>query len=421
MNNRFKTYASTWTNRLCFLFIASILLSLTSCSDEVAKNDDERTYFLKKYGNQNAEFCGYIGQTADKGFVIASSQNDGKDDARSMFLTRTNAFGSVEWQKEIKFNEQTFPRGTTLNNGNHLISSWTSGNIAIVNDAGDVLVDNNFRPDITGTKFAFFSSVIDGDDGLYYVGSTNGQGTGGAGDNRIQGFDQNGNTTFSVAISDSRMGGKVLFISAVRIENGEITFAGNIYPNPWQWGDPAKAFVAKIKLNTADLNVTIFDLQENHEHDYLNASIPTNDNGVALLVAEGHVGFSQIGTEGTGFEVIKSNANADLEWKTEVTVGIGGVTPMSIRETEDGSLIVTGSCLTTGTSNENSFVVRLTKTGEVAFSKVFDIPGSNLFTDGNQQTDGSYFFTGMTTAFGNGKEFHDPFILRADAQGNYNP
>ncbi|GIW40783.1 MAG: hypothetical protein KatS3mg076_1360 [Candidatus Binatia bacterium] len=113
--------------------------------------------------------------------------------------------------------------------------------------------------------------------------------------------------------------------------------------------------------------------------------------------------------------VVVVDAYGNVVWQ-KTYGGSGDESLNAIHPTPDGGYIAAGSTLSFGVSREDGWVVKLSPTGTVEWSKTYGGSGTEQFWSVDVTGDGNYVVSGGTTSFGAGRE--DFWVLKLDPQGD---
>ena len=144
--------------------------------------------------------------------------------------------------------------------------------------------------------------------------------------------------------------------------------------------------------------------------DYAYSIIHTIDGGYAVAGST-----NSFGAGGYDMYIVKLNATGSLQW----TKTVGGAVDdyaWSIIQTTDSGYAIAGLTYSFGAGNYDMYIVKLSSTGSLQWSKTVGGTGDDEAYSIIQTTDGGYVVAGFTNSFGAGG--YDMFIVKLDANGN---
>lgn len=149
---------------------------------------------------------------------------------------------------------------------------------------------------------------------------------------------------------------------------------------------------------------------------YSNISIATSDGGVAMI------GETRSFGGGNGdFYVIKLDNTGALAW-TRVIGGAARDEGMGIIQTSDGGYAVCGETASFGAGSRDVYVVKLTSTGTVSWTRTVGGTDIDNARSIKQTADGGYILAGSTYSYGELDGFGFPscdlYVVKLDAAGS---
>lgn len=145
-------------------------------------------------------------------------------------------------------------------------------------------------------------------------------------------------------------------------------------------------------------------------YDYALWIIQTTDGGYALFGST-----DSFGEGGEDYFIVKLSSSGALQWSRTIW-GTGGDYGFCIIQTTDGGYAMSGTTASFGVGYIDIYVVKLDNNGAFQWGKTFG--GSNYDYGYSiiQTTDGGYAVAGTTNSFGAGN--YDAYILKLDGRGN---
>jgi len=113
--------------------------------------------------------------------------------------------------------------------------------------------------------------------------------------------------------------------------------------------------------------------------------------------------------------VLKLNSKGEVEWQ-KTFGGKDDDEANSIQQTKDGGYIVAGWTKSSGSGLEDVYVLKLNSKGDLEWQKTFGGKGGDEAKSIQQTKDGGYIVAGWTRSFGSGKE--DIYILKLNSKGD---
>ena len=142
--------------------------------------------------------------------------------------------------------------------------------------------------------------------------------------------------------------------------------------------------------------------------------VQTADGG--YIITGGTSTFCSIGCP-TGYDlyVVKLDATGNLQW-TKAIGGSNYETSRSIIQTPDGGYVIVGWTNSFGQAGWNVYVVKLTNTGQLLWTRTIGGPRDEFGSAVIQTTDGGLAIAGATWSFGQGG--WDVYLVKLDNAGN---
>ncbi len=144
-----------------------------------------------------------------------------------------------------------------------------------------------------------------------------------------------------------------------------------------------------------------------------------DDRGVSIYqtVDGGYILAGYTNSFGAGMTdaiILKLDSSGAIQWQY-VYGGVGTDIPQSIRQTSDNEYIMAGYTNSFGSGNYDFWVVKLTSTGGIRWSKTYGGSLSDNAYKVRQTADNGYIVAGHTNSFGSGN--NDIWILKLDYAG----
>jgi hypothetical protein len=94
--------------------------------------------------------------------------------------------------------------------------------------------------------------------------------------------------------------------------------------------------------------------------------------------------------------------------------GRGNEMAYSVRSTNDGNFIVGGFTSSYGAGGYDAYLLKITPSGDVIWSKTYGSSGSDIMREASPTSDGGFILSGYSNSKGN----YDAFLIKTDASGN---
>lgn len=142
--------------------------------------------------------------------------------------------------------------------------------------------------------------------------------------------------------------------------------------------------------------------------DYANSVIQTSDRGYAMTGR----------STANDLNIVKLDASGNMQWDKTIggsSLSVGN----SLVQTSDGGYVAAGYTTAYGAGGEDVYVVKLSSTGALLWTKTIGGPDDDWGNSIIQTKDGGYAITGATHSYGGGVPgFPDVYVIKLDANGN---
>jgi len=125
--------------------------------------------------------------------------------------------------------------------------------------------------------------------------------------------------------------------------------------------------------------------------------------------------FTPTGTGNYDMYVVKLSSSGAIQW-TRTVVGTGYDMANSIIQTTDGGFVLGGYTNSYGAGGNDMYIVKLNSSGSLLWSKTVGGTGDEQAISLINSADGGFTAAGYTTSFGNGGK--DIFVVKFDPSGN---
>lgn len=400
------------------LVLSWSILMLTSCSTEfvVDAEQSEHTYFYKAYSSPDENVGTFVDELPNGDIILAGASGPVGLNPNTFIMSRTDAFGTVVWERSIRTIREFLTQGAVMSNGDYVFNSLAySTEVIRVTAEGEVVFHKEFDPDMTANNI--IGVPAEGENGTVLISHTNGSGTGRASDNFIYTLNMQGDNERVLKLEDYDLGGKVLTFQVDKYVGGEYWVSGVMFEEPFTgWSDVMKHFVAKVKVGSRG-SVYVKDSRD-PQFGFHRGSLYASDNSIVTVSTKKDELFLPEPEPQSSFEILKIDGNVELKWRTKVELDVLTCEPASLTENSSGEYVVTGNCSVSGTNGRLPFVVKIGSDGVITFSKIFKLGESVDFMYGIQTQDKSYLFTGSSAGFGNSIEHSNIVVMKTDESGN---
>mgnify|MGYP000047016230 CR=1 FL=1 len=385
------------------------LLLLSGCKTEVPSSAVATDTYIHTYIAPGDQTSWFIKPTDDKGCLFIGTE----DNISNLLILKINEKGGLESKDTIKGLEMIAPIFTNLSDGGILIcSGYDNGNLCKLDKNGKIV----FASDFGGTKKANSYPVVM-NDGTYAIASAFSRGPGVY--SNINFIKPDGKNSGQIQISDASFGlkFKTIYTSLHRCDSaGTYYFNGWCFPN-WNnsFNSKYKLFIAKQKYKGSTLiynkTLVLDSLNKNNASSGI-YQVTTKDKH--LMLAESQIDINNVNKG----HIIKVDNDLNIVWQKDLRVSTDGTYCNGISECPDGNYLIIGQCAISGKSVGQPFACKMDKNGNIMWQKIYSTALSSYFSWGEQAADGTCFFAGNTSGFGQGIGLSDLFIMKTDKDGN---
>ncbi|MBK6765547.1 MAG: T9SS type A sorting domain-containing protein [bacterium] len=341
------------------------------------------------YGGTGADLCKSVDETTDGGFILAGRTNFSPSDVDA-WLVKTDVNGNAEWTRMLGGGLTEDANDVVARTGGGyamagLTTSYGGGQedvyFATYTAAGDPQTISYWG----GASRDLANALVETSDGGFALGGeTSSYGAGGADfwliksdaageDQWTQTFGGN-STDICYAIEQLADGGYALAGFTMSFGAGE-----------------ADAWLVRTNSAGQMLWSRTFGWATN---DVAYDMIKTSDGGFALA------GHTQSGvSDDRDFYLVKTDGNGTLEW-LHTYGGVFNDFCYSLQQTSDGGYILAGSSYSFGVGNDDFWLVRLSSTGALLWSRTFGGGNGEYCESVAVTSDGGFILGGQTLSFG---------------------
>ncbi|MEI7897355.1 MAG: T9SS type A sorting domain-containing protein [bacterium] len=358
--------------------------------------------FLKTYGGLNNDYCTYVQQTSDGGYIMAGYTNNfGAGSMEDIYLVRTNSTGDTLWTKTYggTGQERAYAVAQT-SDGGFIITGYTNSFGVVNADVYLIRTDGNgntvWSKTYGGDGLDFGYAVKQTSDGGFIVAGSTDLGSAN-GSLYLLKIRSNGDTLFTKVIG----GTGIDRASAIRqTTDGGFIIGG--YTS--SFGAGGNDFYL-LKTTSAG-NISWEKTYGGANSDQGNDVQQTSDGG--YIFAGNSMSF---GAGAYDVYLIKTDANGVATW-SKTYGGVNSEYGNAVQQTIDGGYIIAGY----SASFPGDYLIKTDAAGNPLWTKTI---GGPVFDWGNsmQQTiDGGFIIGGYTMSFGAGNM--DLSLIKTDANGN---
>ena len=151
-------------------------------------------------------------------------------------------------------------------------------------------------------------------------------------------------------------------------------------------------------------------IEESGTGSHVYSIIQTSDGGFALAGE-----FTLTGTINYDMYIVKLSSSGAIQW-TRTMGGTGYDKASSVIQTTDGGYVLGGYTSSYGAGGDDMYIVKLNSSGTLLWSKTVGGTGDEQAQSVAKSTDGGFVAAGYTSSFGTGGK--DVFIVKFDTTGN---
>lgn len=191
--------------------------------------------------------------------------------------------------------------------------------------------------------------------------------------------------------------------SIIQTTDGGYAVAG--YTNSFGAGQNDFYIVKLTSTGTFQWNKTVGGTGD----DYASSILQTTDGGYAV---SGYT--NSFGAGETDFYIVKLSGSGAVQWSRTIG-GANSERGNSIIQTTDGGYAVSGSTQSYGAGGEDCCIVKLSNSGSLQWIRTIGGTGNDYAYCMTQTTDGGYAMAGSTESFGAGNR--DVYIVKLSSSG----
>ncbi len=377
------------------ILLLTLMTSLSLSNIVIAKKLNIKTTdkeWRKTYGGSSFDRACTLLQTADGGFVLAGITNSYGTGDSDIWLVKTNANGTSQWNQTYGGQENDYVSSIIqVEDGGFLLVGTTHSFGAGGSDMWLIKTDSNGSVQWNQTygkqQYEHGSSIIQAIDGGYALaGKTYSYGAGGS-DMWLIKIDSNGTIQWNQTYGETNYEETCTLLQTV---DGGFILAGNT-----QWY--ATSIISNILLIKVDTNGTILWNQtfgDSSSNEFVASMIQTMDGGFALA-GEIDKGFR------SDMYLMKIESNGRIQWN-QTYGGKNDERALAIIQTEEKQFILAGSTNTYGAGEDDIWVVKTDENGTVLGDQTYGGSKCDYVFAMIQTVDGELALAGSTNSYGAG-------------------
>ena len=384
------------------LFIVfSLSVFSFGCKMDVPGNLIESNSFIRTFPLSGSQSGSYIHQTDDGGYLILGHSQPNRDMAGNQSIVlKLDKFGNTELLTSLD-DSMRFPSVIKLKDGNFLGLSSLLGAFWKFDDHGNLLFNKRIQ-----LYNSIFSTPIEGEDGNYYLSYARG-GHGYA--NYLQSYSPSGDLLKSIIVPWATANYRTVRLNLFAIEKvNTFFFIGDVWINNNFGGN---TFLLKLKIdNTAIVSSQVKLIDSICDNIASRFVVNNADHTTAVLIDQ-----KDKKTAINSGLLLSVDSNLNVLWKLKLIVQNSDTKINSLIKAQDGSYIASGYCILT--DKMQAFACKISKDGQIEWTRIYTSTYSGMFNHGQQLKDGSFVFVGNTVSFGFGKDESDIFMIKTDNNG----
>ncbi|GDX50096.1 hypothetical protein LBMAG26_09550 [Bacteroidota bacterium] len=387
------------------LFIVfSLSVFSFGCKLEVPGDLIESNSFIHTFPISGSQNGSYIHQTDDGGYLILGNSQPNSDMAGNQSIVlKLNKFGNTELLTTLD-DSMRFPSVIKLKDGNFLGLSSLLGAFWKFDDNGNLLFNKRIQ-----LYISIFSTPIEGEDGNYYLSYARG---GHGYYNYLQSYSPSGDLLKSIIVPWATANYRTVRLNLFAIEKvNTFFFIGDVWINNNFGGN---TFLLKLKIDNTAIVSSQVELIDTICDNYSSRFVVNNaDHTTAVLIDQ-----KDKKTAINSGLLLSVDTNLNVLWRLKLIVQNSDTKINSLVKAKDGGYIACGSCFLT--DKMQAFACKVSKDGQIEWTRIYTSTYSGMLNHGQQLTDGSFVFVGNTVSFGFGKNEGDIFIIKTDKNGQLN-
>jgi hypothetical protein len=350
-----------------------------------------------------------VSQTSDGGYIISGTTDNFGAGNTDLYLIKTNENGDTLWTRTFGGSGDDFGYCVKQINGGGYLMTGVSYDFGF--GAGDVYLirldingDTLWTKTYGGTQEDCGISILESSDdsGFVIAGYTWSFGAG-AEDYYLIKIDGNGNILWTKSYGGDQIDN---LLSADRTSDGGYILIGDTY----SFGTNSDRDVYLVKTNS--IGDTLWTrIYSGIGNDDAWSVKQTPDGG--YIIAGGTNSFDASGFY--DFFLIKTDSLGDTLW-AKTYGGANDDYAESLEITSDGGYIIIGKTDSYGAGANDIYLIKTNVNGDILWTKTYGGLYDDVGNSVKQTDDGGYIITGSTESFGSG--IYDIYLIKTDSSGN---
>ena len=385
-------------------FVFSLSVFSFGCKMDVPGNLIESNSFIHTFPVNGAQNGSYIHQTDDGGYLILGNSQPNRDMAGNQSIVlKLDKFGNTELLTTLD-DSMRLPSVIKLKDGNFLGLSSLLGAFWKFDDNGNLLFNKRIQQ-----YQSIFSTPIEGEDGNYYLSYARG---GNGYSNYLESYSPSGDLLKSIIVPWATANYRTVRLNLFAIEKvNTFYFIGDVWINKNFGGN---TFLLKLKIDNTAIVSSQVELIDTICDNYASRFVVNNaDHTTAVLIDQ-----KDKKTAMNSGLLLSVDSNLNVLWRLKLIVQNSDTKINSLIKAQDGSFIASGYCILT--DKMQAFACKVSKDGQIEWTRIYTSTYSGMLCHGQQLKDGSFVFVGNTVSFGFGKNESDIFVIKTDKNGQLN-
>ncbi len=343
----------------------------------------------RMYGGTEVDLCKSVHESADGGFILGGRTNFSPSDVDA-WLVKTDVNGNAEWTRMLGGTLTEAANDVVIRSGGGyamagLTTSYGAGQEDVYFATYSAVGDPQAISYWGGASWDMANALVETTDGGFAIGGETRSFGAGESDFWLIKTDAAGEDQWT-----QTFGGYAAEVcySVQQLADGGYALAG--YTTSFGAGE-ADAWLVRTSSTGQMLWSRTFGWGTN---DVAYDMIKTSDGGFALA------GHTQSGGSGErDFYLVKTDGNGTLEW-VHTYGGAFDEFCYSLQQTSDGGYILAGSTYSFGAGNDDVWLVRLSSTGTILWSRTFGGGNTEYCESVAVTSNGGFVLGGQTLSFG---------------------
>jgi len=396
--NPFRGITTSMKNVLGLFFLIIICII-------TAQNAHSNQYWAKSFGGYGQDHAFCIQQTTDEGYIIAGYTDSFGSGGFDIWILKLDTYGNVTWEKTYGRIYNDYARSIQqTSDGGYIVAGYTSSSIS---ENFDLLV---LKLDSSGNLLWHKVYGGTGSDTARYIQQTTDGGY-------ILGAYSNsfGDKTTSLWILKLNQDGTVFWEKTYSASSSDILRAIQ------QTSDEGYIVAGKTQVSPDNnTDAWVLKLDSTGNVSWQKTYGGSSSEGATSIQQTSEGGYILAGwtnsfaLPSSDMWILKLDSEGDIAWQ-KTYWGDGEDYPVSIRQTSDEGFVIGGWTTSFYSEGRNCWIVKIDNSGTLSWHSLF---GGNLLDEAHfaqETSDGSYIVAGDTVISGTGNT--DYWILKVDGNG----